>query len=75
MNDLSGRLKRSAKVLDELGRKRDDNTMTPEDYQAENRILMTELRELEEDLACEPGPLRAYLTPVRRRRVKRIEPK
>ena len=66
MNDLSERLKRSAMALDELDRKRSENAMTPQDYEAENGILMAELRELEEDMVGDS---------VRRRRSERIDPR
>ena len=75
MYDLSERLKQSAEVLDQLDRKRGENAMRPEDHDSENRILMTELRELEEDIVRDPGALQANLVPVRRRRDKGIEPR
>ena len=75
MYELSERLKRSAEVLEQLDRKRNENAMRPEDYDSENRVLMNELRELEEDIIRDPGALQANLVPVRRRRGKGIEPR
>ena len=67
MENLSERLRRSAAVLDLLEAKRNENTMTVEDYARENRILMTELAELEEEMLRDPGASQ-HLVPVRRRR-------
>jgi len=67
MENLSERLRRSAAVLDLLEAKRNENTMTVEDFARENRILMTELAELEEEMLRAPGASQ-HLVPVRRRR-------
>lgn len=75
MDNLLERLKRNAAVLDLLEAKRNENEMTVEDYARENRILMTELADLEEDMSRDPGTLQPHPVPVKRRRREGAEPR
>ena len=67
MDNLSERLKTGAAVLAQLELKRIQNAMTPDDYDEEYGILITELWDLEEDILSDPGALEPHLVPVRRR--------
>ena len=66
MNDLLERLKRGAEILERLGQKQAEHSMTAEDYDEEYGILITELWDLEEDIVTDPGALQACLVPAPR---------
>ena len=68
MTNLAERLKRGAAALEVFGQKRIEQTMTPEDYDEEYLITITELWALEEDILRDPGALAPQLVPVRRAR-------
>ena len=63
MEELHSRLVAGAAILEELERKRLDNTMTAADYDLEYSLLIVELWDLEEDILCDPGALEPYLVP------------
>jgi len=66
MDGLSERLKRGVLRLEQFDQKRIENTMTPEDYDEEYGIVITELWDLEEDIVTDPGALQACLVPAPR---------
>jgi len=66
MDGLSERLKRGVLRLEQFDQKRIENTMTPEDYDEEYGIVITELWDLEEEIARDPGALQPYLVRVPR---------
>jgi hypothetical protein len=62
MGDLSARLSSGVAMLGELDRKRQEHTMTAEDYDREYAVLAVELWDLEEEILLDPGALAPHVS-------------
>jgi hypothetical protein len=66
MSHIAERLQRGVTVLSELQQKRMETGDPQLGYDVERGIIETELRDLEEDILCDPGALKAELVRIRR---------
>ena len=64
---LKKRLEEGVRFLEELDRMRLETGAPLAGFDQECLIIAQELRELEEDILRDPGPLAALLNPLRRR--------